>query len=96
VEASCANQGLHSKVGILNANMQTKCITMLTGRLWDVVWQSSRELLTRAIAREWGGCYGEHVDQDTHRERACVQGYSLVIYILGLIGRKLGCTSLEN
>jgi hypothetical protein len=45
---------------------------MRTGRLWADVWHSSRVQIARAVAREWGGCYGE--DQDPPGERACVRG----------------------
>jgi hypothetical protein len=35
--------------------------------------------LTRAPAREWGRCYGGHVDEDSPIERACVREYNLPI-----------------
>jgi uncharacterized membrane protein len=51
-------------VGILSVNVHTLCIAMRTGRMWVVVWQLSRVHRTCAVAREWGECFGEHVDQD--------------------------------
>jgi hypothetical protein len=57
VAALRVNQVPHSKVNILSANVHLK-YRYAHGPLWDVVWESSRVDLSRAIARAWGGCYG--------------------------------------
>jgi hypothetical protein len=71
--ASRVSQVPHLKLCILSVNELTLCIAIRTGRLWAAVWQSSRIHLTRAVQLEWGGYFGEHVDQDSPSKRACVR-----------------------
>jgi hypothetical protein len=65
VGTSSVNLVANSKLRIFSANAHALlCIVMRTGRLWALVWPSSRVHLTRAFARESGECYDLHGVQD--------------------------------